>query len=416
MHIIDHTQTQRTRKRRRNGNRKFRLFAIISATCLISYFAVMSYRFAMPVAAIKPVVKNLNQTVEAPKVTWPSYGQAAIGEKDAGLLASSSAQTPRPTASVAKIMTALAVLRQKPLGINQAGPVITLTDADVDLYNQYVSKDGSVVRVVKGEKITQYQALQAMLLPSANNMADTLARWSFGSTREYVAYANSLALSLGMKQTTITDASGYAPETVSTASDLVILASVAMREPVLAQIVAQSSATIPVQGEVKNVNWLLGSDGVNGIKTGNTDQAGGCFMVSASRTLPDGTKKTVIAVILGAPTRNNAITDSRPLLNAVSNNYVPVKLATKGQVIGYYGVSWNKNVVAVARNDLMVTTWRGTSMKPMVALSDAKVPMSAGAVVGKISVKNHTESSDVVLSSDIQSPPLGWRFRRAYQL
>jgi D-alanyl-D-alanine carboxypeptidase (penicillin-binding protein 5/6) len=370
----------------------------------------------MPVSALKPVVKNLNQPVEPLQVTWPAYGQSAIGEKSAGLLSASTSQNPQPTASVAKVMTALAVLRQKPLEVGQPGPMITLSDTDVESYNEYISKDGSVVKVVKGEKITQYQALQAMLLPSANNMADSLARWAFGSTRDYTVYANSLALSLGMKQTTIADASGYSPQTMSTAGDLVTLASIALREPVIAQIVAQSTATIPVQGEIKNVNWLLGTDGVNGIKTGNTEQAGGCFMVSAERTLANGEKKTVIAVILGAPTRNKAITDSKPLLTAVTANYVPVKVVAKGQTIGYYGVSWGKNVTAIAKQDLSVNVWRGTTMKPNIVLNEINVPMPAGTSVGKISVKNQTQTTEVVLASTVTSPPASWRLRRAYQL
>ncbi|MDQ5885681.1 MAG: hypothetical protein QG628_78 [Patescibacteria group bacterium] len=416
MHIIDHTRHDSRRKPKRNSKSKFRLFIIASSVLLLSYSSFMTYRFVRPVPAIQPVIKNMNQVVEPVQIAWPSYGQASVGEKDAGLLASSPNQTPRPTASVAKVMTALAVLRQKPLKPGETGPTITLTSADVDLYNQYIAKDGSVVKVVAGEKITQYQALQAMLLPSANNIADSLSSWAFGSSREYVNYANSLAMSLGMKKTTISDASGYSPLTVSTASDLVVLARAALREPVLAEIVAQPTASIPVHGEVRNVNWLLGSSGVNGIKTGNTDEAGGCFMVSTVRTLGTGEKKTLIAVILGAPTRNKAINDSLPLISSTESNFVPVTVARKGQVVGYYSVPWSGNVRSVVKDDVIISHWRGTPLRPKTELVDAVVPSVKGTKVGTITVKDQMQKSDITLADEIPAPPNSWRFQRAYQL
>lgn len=416
MHIIDHTRHDSSKKRTRSSKQKFRLFLIVSLLIIGLYAALMVYRFAMPVTPIKPVTKNISIKSEQPQVSWPAYGQAAIGEKSAGFLAGSPNQTPRPTASVAKVMTALAVLRKKPLKIGETGPVITLTNADVDLYNDYISKDGSVVKVVAGEEITQYQALQAMLLPSANNMADSLTRWAFGSEREYIAYANSLAMSMGMKQTTISDASGYSPLTVSTANDLLILARAALNEPVLSEIVSQPSATIPVQGKIENVNWLLGEAGVNGIKTGNTDEAGGCFMVSAQRTLQNGDTKTVIAVILGAPSRNKAINDSKPLLSSIEKNFIPITVVKKNQVVGYYTMSWSNNVQAIAAKDVTVTAWRGAKLKPIIDMTDLNIPAAAGSTIGTISVKGQLQKSDIVLATNAITPPLSWRLQRAYQL
>src|SRR5207245_1841316 len=121
-----------------------------------------------------------------PKITWPAYGQAGIGAAGYGLLSVAGAQTAAPIASVAKVMTALAVLSQKPLELNQQGPTITITEEDVASYENYVTQGGSVVRVDSGEQISEYQALQAMLIPSANNMAFTLSRWAFGSTDNYL--------------------------------------------------------------------------------------------------------------------------------------------------------------------------------------------------------------------------------------
>ena len=126
------------------------------------------------------------------------------------------------------------------------------------LYDNYASQDGSVVVVSEGEQISEYQALQAMLLPSANNMADTLAVWAYGSMDNYLAYANNLATSLSLKQTHLADASGFSAQTVSSASDLVELAQTAMNDPVLTQIVSQRQADIRWREQFKMLMLYLG--------------------------------------------------------------------------------------------------------------------------------------------------------------
>lgn len=418
MHIIDHKRHGLGRRKARRGNRPIRSLCLFTTVALLGYSGLVGLRFFMPVSSVKPTAKYISRPAEAVTLSWPAYGQSAAGELHAGLLASTSGQTPQPIASVTKVMTALAIMRAKPLQLGQAGPTITLTAADVQLYNNYISNDGSVVKVVAGEKITQYQALQAMLLPSANNMADTMAGWAFGSVQEYTKYANSLAVSLGMKQTTIADASGFSSNTVSTANDILLLGQAALKEPVLAEIVNQSSATIPVQGEIRNVNYLLGIDGINGIKTGNTEEAGGCFVVSASRTLSNGQKKTILAVILGAPVRNTAINDSRKIVSQVEQNYVSIPVAKAGQIVGYYSSDWGQTVPAVIRSDLSVFAWKGAAIKPQIQLDNVSAPGLQGAKVGSIGVAGQsakTAKSDVVLQSRLQAPSARWRFTRATQ-
>ena len=101
----------------------------------------------------------------------------------------------------------------------QQGPTITLSASDVALYNAYVAQQGSVVPVAAGEQISQYQMLQAIMLPSANNMADSLAIWAFGSLDAYATYANNYVARLGLSATHIgSDASGFAPNTISSAA------------------------------------------------------------------------------------------------------------------------------------------------------------------------------------------------------
>jgi D-alanyl-D-alanine carboxypeptidase (penicillin-binding protein 5/6) len=197
-------------------------------------------------------------------------------------------------------MTAYLVLRDHPLRLDQDGPTITLTDADVADTDRRRRQQESVVPVVAGERLTERQALQALLLPSANNIAAVLARWDGGSTGRFVARMNAAARSLGMTRTHYTDPSGYDDATVSTASDQVRIVVRAMRVPVFASIVSTSSATLPVVGTVHNTNTLLGRNGFVGVKTGSDDAAGGCFAFRAVRWI-DGRRTTITGVVLGQP-------------------------------------------------------------------------------------------------------------------
>lgn len=265
-------------------------------------------------------------TTEQPKqnivlnepIPWPHYGQAAYGVKENGVLAKSeSQQKPVPVASLAKVITALAILKQKPLNPGEQGPLLTLGEEDVESYNKHLQKDGSVTLVEVGEQITQYEAMLAMMLPSSNNMSESLARWAFGSEEAYVKYANKMVKDLGLTNTTVADASGFSPLTVSTADDMVKLGIIYMQNPVLKQIALMPEAKIPVAGIIPNYNSPLNKDGVVGIKVGYTDEAGRSFLVASLRK--DGS--VTAAAALGAPDLRTAMADAINVLNAGNTGY-----------------------------------------------------------------------------------------------
>ena len=235
-----------------------------------------------------------------PSTVWPVHGQAAFVQTGQSQVHAGPNQHPAPIASVAKVMTAYLVLRDHPLRLGEDGPTITLTDADVADTDRRRRQQESVVPIAAGEQLTERQALHALLLPSANNIAAVLARWDAGSEDRFVARMNATARSLGMPHTRYTDPSGYDDATVSTAADQVRLVDRAMRLPVFASIVATPSATLPVAGTVHNTNRLLGYNGFVGVKTGSTAAAGGCFAFRAIRWI-DGKRTTITGVVLGQP-------------------------------------------------------------------------------------------------------------------
>jgi D-alanyl-D-alanine carboxypeptidase (penicillin-binding protein 5/6) len=277
---------------------------VIAAIAALGHqlLAFSSSTSASPIDLLR--TERLGAAGEAvPSTVWPAYGQAAFVSGGQLQLHAGPNQHPAPIASVAKVMTAYVVLRDHPLHLGQDGPAITLTDADVaDTYRRGRQQE-SIVPIVAGERLTERQALEALLLPSANNIAAVLARWDAGSEARFVARMNVSARSLGMTRTRYTDPSGYDAATVSTAADQVRVVDRAMRLPVFASIVATTSAWLPVAGTVHNTNTLLGHDGFVGVKTGSTSAAGGCFAFRAIRWI-DGKRTTITGVVLGQPGHN----------------------------------------------------------------------------------------------------------------
>jgi serine-type D-Ala-D-Ala carboxypeptidase (penicillin-binding protein 5/6) len=299
-----YSKPARTTTRRTAGVLVAGLLVVIAAiAAALGYRSLASSpsKAASPIAVLRSEHRGA-LGVALPSSVWPAYGQAAvqIGQSQ---VQSGPNQDAAPIASVAKVMTAYLVLRHHPLRLGQDGPTITLTDADVADTERRRGQEESVVSIAAGEQLTELKALQALLLPSANNIAAVLARWDAGSTDRFVARMNATARSLGMTHTRYTDPSGYDDATVSTAADQVRIVERAMRLPVFASIVAIPSATLPVVGTVHNTNTLLGQNGFVGVKTGSDDAAGGCFAFRAIRWI-DGKRTTITGVVLGQPGDN----------------------------------------------------------------------------------------------------------------
>jgi len=365
-----------------------------------------------------PAVKPVKQSIAVPPpaalpLPWPNYGQSAIGAKGFGVSATHGQQKAAPMASIAKLATALSVLKQKPLKPGQQGPKITIGDADIATYNDYVAQGGSVVPIASGEQISQYQALQALLIPSANNFADTLARWAFGSVSNYTNYTNDLLQDMGLKQTFIADASGLSPKTVGSAQDLIKLGAAAMDNPVITTIVKQPQVDLPVAGSVNNTNTLLGADGIIGLKTGNTDQAGGCFLFAANRTVQNR-PITIVGAVMGAPDLTTVINDVRPLIQGSDGGFQTQTIVKAGQTVGSYKTPWGDSATAVAKNAVEIFTWKGIPAHMSLNLKPIKGAAPQGTQVGSITVTsaNQTKTTPVILAQSIKAPSLSWRLFR----
>ena len=206
-------------------------------------------------------------------------------------------------------MTAYLTLERYPLNGEQEGFTITVTAADAQAAAEDAARNQSTVAVRAGEQLTERQLLQALLIPSGNNVASMLAATVAGSETSFLAEMNAAARALGMVHTTYTDPSGFDPSTVSTAADQLRVFMRAMRFAVFRQIVSMASVTLPVAGTLKNFNPLI-AEGYAG-KTGSDSAAGGCLafftpvMVAGHRVIAAGVvmgqgEGSVTSAILGA--------------------------------------------------------------------------------------------------------------------
>ena len=312
--------------------------------------------------------------------------------------------SPRPTASTAKMILALAVMREKGFSLGETGETITINPEMYSQYVYYVTHGGSNTRVMVGEEISEYDALVSILLASSNNMADALEVWAFGSIENYREYAAKMLNEWGITNTTIgIDACGFDESTTSTAEDLARIGAKVMAEPVLAEIVATKNYVVQVAGELNNTNQLLGISRIAGIKTGFIGDTSGYCLIAGYK---EG-EHTITTALLGAPTRAASFDDSLNLVETMQTLVPEREVIKAGEVVGYYDSWWTGPVNIIASQDLKILAW-----------SEANITkeLNMDGHTGQLSIRvNDTEYIvDVTADEYATSPSLGERIAHVF--
>ena len=406
------------------GSRTLRSRALIAgAVIVVAAVAWVGVQLLRPVPSMTLTASVTTARVlpgTVPRPDWPGRAEAAVGLPGTGLLGTHGGSAPVPIASLAKIMTAYVVLGGHPLPAGGPGPVITVTAADAAAYASDRRQSQSVVKVAAGEKLTERQALEAMLIPSGNNIAWMLARWDAGSEAAFVAEMNAEARLLGLRRTRYADASGADPATVSTASDQFRLTVRALQIPAFRQIVAMPQVTLPVAGLAYNVNAGLGHDGITGVKTGSSSQAGGCLAFAATRTAGGG-PVTIVGVVLGVPATpaqpselGGVITAAENLLASVGGDLEHAEVIRPGAVLGRVSSAWTAGPAAVAATGVAVTGWPGTPVTVTVTPRPLAHAISQGQPVAQATVTIGSEVSHITLdaSQAAPAPSVRWLLTR----
>lgn len=241
---------------------------------------------------------NLNNISAKAYIILDNDSQTILVSKNEGLRFS--------MASTTKIMTALTALEYFKLS-----DVLTVKNALVE---------GSKVGFLLGEKISFENMLYGMLLPSGNDAALAIAQDYPGGEKAFVEKMNQNAKKFHLANTHFADPAGLDDDgDYTTALDLARLASIAIKNPVIQRVVNTKSIVIANIANtraypISNLNKLLGIDGVDGIKTGFTEEAGGVLVTSKKEN-----GHTLIIVVMKSDDR---FLDTQNILSLINGNIV----------------------------------------------------------------------------------------------
>ena len=338
-----------------------------------------------------------------------------MSAQNLGFLASSGNEDVIPAASVVKVMTALVILEDKPLKRDEQGPTITITNVDVQAYHAAIAGNQSVLEVRAGEQLTELQLLQGMLIPSANNFAETLARWDAGSIDAFVAKMNARAADLKLAHTRFADPSGADPGSVSTPTDLMSLGIAAMKQEVFAQVVAMAQAQLPVVGIVYSTDHVLGQNGIFGIKTGSGFSTGANFLFGATITV-DGKPIVVFGCVMGQPNTEVAFATTKALIASMQSALHIRQVITRNQTIATYVTAWGNQSDLVSSVDVNLLAWPGMVLRQRLDVLPIVVdrPIPAGTKKGNVHIVLGDYNLDVplVTADPLYPPGRLWRLTR----
>ncbi|MGY0068032.1 D-alanyl-D-alanine carboxypeptidase [Streptomyces sp. QTS137] len=379
---------------------------------LVIVFAVVQNMRALPTPTLELTAED-SYTFDGGKVDipWPADGQAALDVQGIGTFGSSGEQKPVPIASVAKVMTTYLILREHPLESGAEGPMIDIDDAAEE---QSDAGQESTVNVTSGDEISQREALEAVLIASANNVARLLARWDAGSEKAFIEKMNKTAEDLGMTNTTYTDPSGLYDTTVSTAVDQVKLARAAMKQPAFREIAAMMSYDDYKGVNHPNWNQLVGSNGVVGIKTGTTTSALGNLVFAAKKDV-DGETRTIVGAVVRQPAGGadntilaGALSAGDQLIRAAQEALESATVLEKGSVVGYVDDGLGGRTPVALTEDVEAAGWPGLKVKLTFAGEEVPHQAKAGTEVGSLTVGDGTDSGavkvPVALQEDLVEP------------
>lgn len=344
-------------------------------TCAVSFALALLACVALPSTAALAVVNGTDTVGDrvigsnaalrrsAPDLACPA---GILETADGTVLWARDADGPRAMASTTKIMTAVVVLERARLD-------------DVVTVRRRASRVGeSGVGLRAGERVTVRDLLEAMLIHSGNDAAEALAEHVAGSSEAFVRLMDEKADQLDLRNTRYTNPHGLdEPGHHTSAEDLAALARYAMRDPEFRRIVASVSATMPAPGggsrRLETSNLLLGQyQGLIGVKTGWTNEAGYCLVSAARR---DGVE--LYGVVLGARSEGSRFRQTVALLDWGFEHYRWRQVTTEGVVVG-----------SVAARD-----WVNVSIPARVSESTA-VPVFdlAGRVGTRVSLPDGVDS------------------------
>jgi serine-type D-Ala-D-Ala carboxypeptidase (penicillin-binding protein 5/6) len=328
-------------------------------------------------AAIGAVAAAPASAAESPPAVPGARAAIVIDARDGTVMFAKHPDAERAIASTTKLMTAL-------LALEQAKPSDVFT---APAYNAMPAE--SRINLREGEQMTVHDLLEALLLESANDAAETLAEGISGSREAFVEEMNARAADLGLEHTSYANPIGLDEGgNYSSARDLADLARVLLQRPRFARIVDMPEAALESGTRprvVENRNDLISAyPWVSGVKTGYTANAGNVLVGAADG--PGGAR--VISVVLGEPTETARNSETLALLRWGLTSFQRVRVLDPRRMLAQADIEYrDESARLVPRRGAVLTIRAGQRVRRRTnAPDELKGPLTAGARVGTVTV------------------------------
>lgn len=300
----------------------------------------------------------------------------------------------RPCASITKVMTLLLVMEAVDSGKIKMEDTVTASA-------HAASMGGSDIWLEEGESMSVNDMIKATVVASANDAAVALAEHICGSEDEFVAKMNEKAKELGMNETVFKNCNGLDEEGhVTSAFDVAVMSSELIKHTKIFDYTSIWLDTLrDGKTQIVNTNKLLKTyNGITGLKTGTTDDAGCCMSATAAR---DGL--TLVGVVLGCNTGTERFKDAAALLDYGFANYQFASLSSPDEVGRDLevkgGMSKNISLNCEIGGGILVPKGAGANVEYTVDLPEIlEAPVKKGDKVGTVT---YTLNGEVLSVYDI---------------
>jgi D-alanyl-D-alanine carboxypeptidase (penicillin-binding protein 5/6) len=368
-----------------------------------------------PATLLGPLPDVSTSAIAAPELetsppVLPAVGASALTEDPAGSPLAVAGETDAvPMAAATKVVAALVVLDAHPLGADDEGDVVPITTEDFLSFMDYKAAGARTVTVYTEDEWSERGMLQALLLGSSNNHADTLVRWAFGSVEEYLSAADDWLDDNGLTGITVADATGLSDESAGTATDLATVAALALQDPAIDSILTSDVEGLPSRRGIENTTTYLPELGVTGVTRSYTDSAGICLLFGLSLEIGDVTYRAYGA-ILRQEDWDSLESSVRALAEQTSTAVTSDPLVEDGTPLVEIAAPWGQTVTASAGSSVTAPHWVVES--PRIERTIEKPTASGpGTVIGSIEATagGRTETAPLRLDERLQDPGVLWR-------
>lgn len=314
-------------------------------------------------------------------------------------------------ASVTKVMSILLILEAI-----DSGKIST--DDMVAASENAVSKGGSQIWLEVGEQMSVNDLLKAVIISSANDACTLLGEYVAGSDQAFVDMMNDKVKELGLKDSHFENCTGL-DDTVtnhySCAYDLAVIAKEVMKHDLVKKYsTVWLDSLRNGETELNNTNKLINTyNGITGLKTGTTSNAGFCLCATATR---DG--MSLVSVVLGADTSEHRFDKSTELLDYGFANYKIAKIELDDSKIENVKIKQGvvKSVKPVAKNtdSVLVDKSADEFTYEYKIKEQVSAPVKKGDVLGEVIIKNgdtQIATVDLVADKDIGKISFGYIMR-----